>query len=104
MGYVRYITWKLVRRNLRALTGAINILQEKHFKGIRVFCPLLHVLINSNPSTSVTENTAAVRGSVTPLPVLIYRGFLPINLQLTRASKHDSYFATTSHFQFLRLS
>jgi hypothetical protein len=24
---------------------------------------------------------------VTPLSVLIYRGFLPINLQLTRASK-----------------
>jgi hypothetical protein len=28
-----------------------------------------------------------VWGSVTPLPVLIYRGFLLINLQLTRASK-----------------
>jgi len=28
----------------------------------------------------VTENTALVRGSVTPLPVVIYRGFLPINL------------------------
>jgi hypothetical protein len=35
----------------------------------------------------VTENPAPVRGSVAPLPVLIYRGFLPINLQLTRASK-----------------
>jgi hypothetical protein len=28
-----------------------------------------------------------VRGSVTPLPVPIYRGLRPINLQLTRASK-----------------
>jgi hypothetical protein len=35
----------------------------------------------------VTENPAPVRGSVTPLPVLIYRSFLPTNLQLTRASK-----------------
>jgi len=28
----------------------------------------------------VTENPAPVRGSVTPLPAVIYRGFLPINL------------------------
>jgi hypothetical protein len=37
---------------------------------------------------SVTENTAPVRGSVTPLPVLIHRGF--------RASKQHSYFVAES--------
>jgi hypothetical protein len=31
--------------------------------------------------------SSPVRGSATPLPVLIYRGLLPTNLQLTRASK-----------------
>jgi hypothetical protein len=31
--------------------------------------------------------SSPVRGSVTPLPVPIYRGLLPTNLQLTRASK-----------------
>ena len=31
--------------------------------------------------------SSPVRGSVTPLPVHIYRGLLPLNLQLTRASK-----------------
>jgi hypothetical protein len=31
--------------------------------------------------------SSPVRGSVTPLPALIYRGLLPTNLQLTRASK-----------------
>jgi hypothetical protein len=42
----------------------------------------------------VTENLAPVRGSVAPLPVLICSGFLPINLQLTRASKQRFLFGT----------
>jgi hypothetical protein len=35
----------------------------------------------------VTANPAPVRGSVTPLPVLIYRGFLPTKYRFTRALK-----------------
>jgi hypothetical protein len=37
--------------------------------------------------SSCHGKSSPVRGSVTPLPVLIYRGFLPTNLQLTGASK-----------------
>jgi hypothetical protein len=43
--------------------------------------------LKSEPKDYCHGKSSPVRGSVTPLPVPIYRGLLLLNLQLTRASK-----------------
>ena len=68
------------------------------------------ILPSSLPWGCVTENTP-VRGSVTPFPVVIYRGFLPINLYSSPerqnsipTSRHKEYVDAYLQFQLKNTS